>query len=100
MSKASNFTGFVLMILVAACVAPPSTASVVKVPDRLQPGVNESLAMIVPAKGVQIYECRAREDQAGGYEWAFVAPEAARCPTRGRPCDCGGFQGYCMTKVA
>ncbi|TMH88343.1 MAG: DUF3455 domain-containing protein, partial [Betaproteobacteria bacterium] len=32
--------------------------------------------MIVPAKGVQIYECRARKDQVGGYEWAFVAPEA------------------------
>ncbi len=83
MSKASNFTGFVLMILVAACAAPPSTTSVVKVPDKLQPGVNESLAMIVPAKGGQIYECRAREDQAGGYEWAFVAPEADLLDPRG-----------------
>jgi hypothetical protein len=25
---------------------------------------------------VQIYECRASKDRAGGYEWAFVAPEA------------------------
>ena len=39
--------------------------------------------MIVPAKGVQIYECRARKDQAGGYEWAFVAPEADLFDPRG-----------------
>jgi hypothetical protein len=23
---------------------------------------------------VQIYQCRARKDQVGGFEWAFVAP--------------------------
>jgi Protein of unknown function (DUF3455) len=39
------------------------------VPDSLKPGANESLALIVPAKGVQIYECRASK-------WLFVAPEA------------------------
>jgi hypothetical protein len=50
--------------------------SAVEVPDRLKPGANESLAMILPAGGVQIYECRARKDGAGEYEWAFVAPEA------------------------
>jgi hypothetical protein len=32
--------------------------------------------MIVPAKGFQIYECRARKGQSAAYEWAFVAPEA------------------------
>jgi hypothetical protein len=57
--------------------------SMVKVPDNLKPGGNESLAMIVPAKGVQIYECRARKDQVGGYEWAFVAPEADLFDARG-----------------
>ena len=76
MSKVSNLTGFLLMILVTACATPQSMTAVAKVPDKLRPASNESLAMIVPAKGVQIYECRARKDQAGGYEWAFVAPEA------------------------
>jgi hypothetical protein len=46
------------------------------VPDKLKAGANESLVMIVPAKGVQIYDCRARKDPGAGYEWAFVAPEA------------------------
>jgi hypothetical protein len=44
-------------------------ASTVPVPDTLKPAANESLALIVPAKGVQIYECRAGK-------WVFVAPEA------------------------
>ena len=55
----------------------------VKMPDKLKPGSSESLAMIVSAKGVQIYECRARTDQAGGYAWAFVAPEADLFDARG-----------------
>ena len=59
-------------LLLMACASP----SVVDVPDTLKPGANESLAMIVPAKGVQIYECRAKKDAGAGFEWAFVAPEA------------------------
>ena len=55
----------------------------VEVPDKLKPGANESVAMIVPAKGVQIYECRAKKDQVGEYEWAFVAPEADLFDARG-----------------
>lgn len=61
--------------VIAACASPQSQAPSAEVPANLKPGANESLAMILPAKGVQIYECRARKDQAG-YEWAFVAPEA------------------------
>jgi hypothetical protein len=79
----TNVTGFLLMILVAGCATPQTMTSVVNVPDKLQPGSNESLAMIVPAKGVQIYECRARRDPAGEYEWAFVAPEADLFDPRG-----------------
>jgi hypothetical protein len=55
----------------------------IQAPDKLKPGANEALAMMVPAKGVQIYECRARKDQVGGYEWAFVAPEADLFDARG-----------------
>ena len=55
----------VLSVMTAAC------ASTVQVPANLEPGGNESLALIVPAKGVQIYECRDGK-------WAFVAPDAER----------------------
>jgi hypothetical protein len=83
MSKTSKVTAFVLVLLVAACASPQRPTPMVKVPDKLKPGANESLAMIVPAKGVQIYECRARKDQGEGYEWAFVAPEADLFDARG-----------------
>jgi uncharacterized protein DUF3455 len=32
---------------------------------------------------VQIYQCRAKTDQAGAYEWTFVAPEAELFDVRG-----------------
>ena len=83
MSKTSKVTAFLLVLLVAACASPQPLTSRVEVPAKLRPGANESLAMIVPAKGVQIYECRARKDQVGGYEWAFVAPEADLFDARG-----------------
>jgi Protein of unknown function (DUF3455) len=76
MCKTSKVMVFLLVVLVAGCASPQPPRSALEVPDKLKPGGSESLAMIVPAKGVQIYECRARKDQVGGYEWAFVAPEA------------------------
>ena len=68
--------------VIAACASPQAPSPAVGVPDTLRPAANESLAMIVPAKGVQIYECRVKKDQAG-YEWAFVAPDADLFDARG-----------------
>ena len=82
MSK-TKITAFLLVLLGAACASPQPPTSMVKVPDKLKPSANEALAIIVSAKGVQIYECRARKDQVGGYEWAFVAPEADLFDARG-----------------
>lgn len=70
-----------LVLLLAACAGAPP----VRMPDKLKPGAGESLAMIVSAKGVQIYECRAGKDAVAGYEWAFVAPEAELFDARGNP---------------
>ena len=74
MSKPSKVTIFSLALLAAGCASLPPSGS--EVPNKLRPGPNESLAMIFPAEGVQIYECHARSDRSGEYEWAFVAPEA------------------------
>lgn len=54
---------------IVAIAALAGCASSVSVPDSLKPAAGESLALVVPAKGDQIYECRAGK-------WAFVAPEA------------------------
>jgi hypothetical protein len=82
-SKTAKVTALLLMLLVAACASPQPPRSIVQVPDKLMPGANESLVMIVAAKGVQIYECRARPGQVGAYEWTFVAPEADLFDARG-----------------
>lgn len=63
-------------VALAACVGTPS------IPPRLDPDPNETLALVVPAKGVQIYECRAAKG-AGTFEWAFVAPDAELFDMRG-----------------
>jgi hypothetical protein len=56
-----------LVLALAACAGTPQKPTVA-VPERLRPA-QETLAMVVPARGVQIYECRAGQ-------WAFVAPDA------------------------
>ena len=76
MLKTSKVTVLLLALFAAGCASALASRSTAQVPDKLKPGANESLAMIAHAKGVQIYECRARKDQVGAYEWAFVAPEA------------------------
>ena len=72
-----------LPFLVAACSAMQAPTRTVDVPEKLKPEPRESLAMVVAAKGVQIYECRAKADQ-GGYAWAFVAPEADLFDAKGQ----------------
>jgi len=83
MTKPSTVTMFVLALLAPGCSSLQPSAPVAEVPDKLRPGAAESLSMVVPAKGVQIYECRSGKD--GSYQWAFVAPEAELFDTRGRP---------------
>jgi Protein of unknown function (DUF3455) len=73
----------VSLLLVAGCASLETPTPAVDVPAKLTPGASESLAMVVPAKGVQIYECRASKDQPDQYQWAFVAPEADLFDVRG-----------------
>lgn len=59
----------------AAC-AGGAQPQAVAVPDAIKGAPGEQLAVIAPARGVQIYECRAKKDQPAAFEWAFVGPEA------------------------
>ena len=65
-------------LLTAACASTPLV-----VPGTLRPASTETLATTVGARGVQVYECRARKD-GGGHEWAFVAPDADLLDAQGR----------------
>jgi len=66
--------------LLAACASPPPETPV---PSALVPA-GERPAGQVAARGVQIYECRAKKDSPGT-EWAFVAPEAELFDSQGKP---------------
>jgi hypothetical protein len=66
-------------LAVAALLAGCASTTI---PDRLNPSAGETMTMIVPAKGVQIYECRMSNSQQ--YEWAFVAPDAELFDTTGQ----------------
>ena len=76
MNPTTTAAVFLAALLASACATPTLT-----VPPQLTPGAGEGLSMIVPAKGVQIYECRAAKE--GGYHWTFVAPEAELLDARG-----------------
>jgi len=69
--------------LFAACAAGSPATVAPPIPAALNP-VGETLVGTVRARGVQIYECRARRDSTGA-EWAFVAPEADLFDERGVP---------------
>ncbi len=72
-----------LLTLASVALAQAPQPKIV-VPDKLKTAENERLAFILSAKGVQIYECQAKKDAAGQYEWAFRAPEADLFDAAGR----------------
>ena len=72
-----SITALSCVVWLGAC----ATLAPVEVPANLKPGANESFSMIVPAKGVQVYQCRLGKDAAP--QWTFVAPEAALFDARG-----------------
>lgn len=72
-----------LLLSALGLVACSTTPALVAIPDAIKGQPEEKVAMVVPAKGVQIYECRAKAGQAGAFEWAFVGPEAALYNTSG-----------------
>jgi hypothetical protein len=78
-------TRIALAIAAIVALAGGASATAVEAPGALSPAAGQTLAMVVGAKGVQVYECRPRKDAAGGHEWAFVAPEAELFDARGLP---------------
>lgn len=74
--------GFGCALLLACYVAtgapnsgttPPAPPAV---PEKIKAPAGETLAFALTAKGVQIYECRAKKDDPSQCEWGLKAPEA------------------------
>ena len=89
MNHASRKCALSLLALALVAGAPAA-----KVPPSLQPSANESLAIVVAAEGVQIYECRARKDAPGEYEWSFVGPHAELLDAHGTRIGYHGIGPY------
>ncbi|HEY3256437.1 MAG TPA: DUF3455 domain-containing protein [Polyangiaceae bacterium] len=65
----------------ASAVAPVATEAAPeskfpKTPPELQVPPNSSLVLKARGKGVQIYECSSKPDEAGAFAWKLKAPEA------------------------
>lgn len=73
-----------MVAIATATLAACATQQEVAVRHGFEPSSGEALAMVVPARGVQIYECRAKADPAQQPEWVFIAPEAELFDARGR----------------
>lgn len=65
-----------LTAVLSACASAPAPAPAVPLPDNLKASATEAAIGTLAARGVQIYECRAKKDNPNAAEWAFVAPEA------------------------
>jgi hypothetical protein len=55
-----------------------------KTPKALRPPEGQKVLLRVRAKGVQLYECKARGDGAAQFEWALKAPEAELFDSKGK----------------
>jgi hypothetical protein len=81
------FRGVMVFGLVAATLTSGGAARAQTageaVPANLAAPAGNVMVMQVPARGVQIYTCRARVDDPSAFEWAFVAPEAELLNGRG-----------------
>jgi hypothetical protein len=53
------------------------SANTGNVPAAIAVPTGNSLAVTLKGSGLQNYECRAKPGTPGGYDWAFVGPEAA-----------------------
>jgi len=74
-----------LFAVLAGCASESSAPTSQPVPDKLRPAEGETLVSTVAARGVQIYECRAKKDDPAAAEWVFVAPEAGLYDMHGTP---------------
>lgn len=74
---AMRLSGAMAAATLVACASRPPA-----LPPALTPAASLELALTVPARGVQIYECRQAGVEAP--RWAFVAPEAALLDAQGR----------------
>src|ERR1700704_5171222 len=80
---AGPMAGASLAAILAGCAAS-SVGTVPVAPDNLKVPAGQTLSLVSPATGVQIYECSVAKTDPAKFEWAFKAPEADLFDLSGR----------------
>ena len=88
MPRSRRLASLATLALLGACASAPAP---VTLPPALALVPGEVHVATLPARGVQIYECRAG---ASGAAWTFVAPEAELFESDGRPAGRHGAGPY------
>src|SRR5882762_7573676 len=63
--------------ILAGCAAS-NVATNPLVPENLKVPAGQTLSLVSPATGVQIYECGVTKTEPARFEWVFKAPEDDR----------------------
>ena len=90
MARAKTLIRFSLVFLCAFSTSlvilhgDPALSPPPVIPAALEAPSNQTLALVLTARGVQIYECRPVVGQSAKFEWAFKAPEADLFDARGK----------------
>ena len=71
-------------LLLCGCATNSARIGALPNVPEIQPPKGQVFAFSLRAKGIQIYECQARKDDATQFEWSFKAPEADLFDRRGR----------------
>ena len=82
-SDASVVGLFSVVVLLSGCASSPAVRQP-DAPEALRPPPDQPLVLEAVARGVQIYECLASQDQPPRFEWVFKAPEAELFDRAGR----------------
>ena len=74
-------------IALSACATPmsaPMMYSQASLPDAVKVPAGHKVALETVGVGEITYECRAKKDMAGQFEWVFVGPDARLMDRRGK----------------
>src|SRR5712691_956584 len=73
--SSAAMAGSSLAVILAGCAAS-SVGTNPLAPENLKVPAGQTLSLVSPATGVQIYECGASRTDPTKFEWVFKAPEA------------------------
>lgn len=79
-ARVTVLTALLASAFMAGCASMSPMAATYSqdaLPDAVKVPAGHKVAMQTVGVGMITYECRAKKDMAGQYEWAFVGPDAA-----------------------